>query len=231
MNKTSDFFKELFYKIGIYSFAKKVFTRPYIKYLSLQFKLSGNETVKRFLFTMNSNNYHYWLEFGTLLGAIRENKILSHDADIDVAMFSENWSDNIAKDLNKQGFNLKKRASLHTGEIIEETYTYKFSQVDIFYAFKDQGKIILFDYMTFDGLSPIQCMKQKGGLKVYKKELTNFHFKPYSFYNNTVLIPENYDLHLKELYGENYMIPNKNWTNDKDGIRTPTEYLAKIEYF
>ena len=53
----------------------------------------------------------YWITFGTLLGSIREGKIIKHDDDIDLAVFEEDFlriqnDDNIHQDLKKMGLHL-----------------------------------------------------------------------------------------------------------------------------
>lgn len=75
---------DLFYKLGVYRYAKKFLRRPYLNMLSFLFRLSAKSAIKKFASIMDKNHYLYWLEFGTLLGAVREQRLISHDADIDV---------------------------------------------------------------------------------------------------------------------------------------------------
>ena len=44
---------------------------------------------------LNSNNINYWICHGTLLGIIRDGKLIEWDHDIDIAI----WSDEIPKNL------------------------------------------------------------------------------------------------------------------------------------
>ena len=52
---------------------------------------------------LNTNNIHYWLCHGTLLGIIRDKKLIPWDHDIDVAV----WKDNNLK--KKFEFLMKKK--------------------------------------------------------------------------------------------------------------------------
>lgn len=223
--------KELFYKLGIYKQAKKYLEKPHGMYMGMRFRLNSDEAIKVFLNTMNEHSYIYWLEFGTLLGAIRENGLIPYDQDIDVAMYRDDWDEKMEEALVENGFKLIKRAKLLSGEIIEETYLYKTAQIDIFYASKGDTKIKLYDYQTFNNLSPNECIKRYGGLKVYENCLTCFDLKDYTFFEIDTKVPSNYVEHLIELYNEDYMIPNKDWSFDASKVRKETNLLASVEYF
>jgi len=44
---------------------------------------------------LNDNNIEFFLVYGTLLGQHRENEFISHDTDIDLGIFSSNFSEDI----------------------------------------------------------------------------------------------------------------------------------------
>src|SRR5699024_9618178 len=98
------------------------------------FFLSKKQAIYSFIKVMNQHRLPYWLEFGTMLGAVREGKILSFDKDIDVAAPITAQGDYLRKALIDAGFKLKKVATLLSGEVIEETYKYRTAQVDVFFA-------------------------------------------------------------------------------------------------
>ncbi|MDK0574921.1 LicD family protein [Clostridium perfringens] len=223
--------KDVLYKIGLYKFSKKYLLKPYQKICNRKFKYSSNDALYKFTESMNKSKYSYWIEFGTLLGAIREKKILSHDNDIDVAMYIDNWDKNLEGYLGKNGFELVKRARLLSGELIEETYKFDNAHIDIFYVYKNKENFIIYDYQTINNMSPNECIKRYGGLSVFKNVFSKFEIVKFQYSIFNTYIPENYDIHLKEIYGDNYMIPNKNWTSNMVQIRSKTDNFAKVEYF
>ncbi|GGK05782.1 hypothetical protein GCM10007063_30210 [Lentibacillus kapialis] len=223
------FLKDLFYKLGVYRIAKHYLQKPYLNLVGFFFQFSANVAIRKFIQAMQDNNYTYWLEFGTLLGAIREQGMLSHDTDIDVAMHAEDWHPGLEHILRHDGFKLKKRARLLTGEVIEETYTYKTARVDIFYAYRKGEHLILYDHETTGNMSPNECIRRFGGLKVYENKVQHFDIAPYPFCDYQACVPGNYYQHLELLYGPHFMIPDKNWSLTSRTVRKETEYLARIE--
>ncbi|GGH51946.1 hypothetical protein GCM10007358_09840 [Phocicoccus schoeneichii] len=225
-----NFIKDVFYRLGVYRYAKKLLLKPYLLMQSTAFKRNAKPALEKMTTTLTENNYTYWLEFGTLLGAIRENKILSHDADIDLAMPREVYDDYIENKIINAGFKKIKEARLLDNTLIEVTFKYKTAQVDIFLAYKKNDKIIFYDYMTTKDLSPNECIKKYGGLIVYENVVNNFELDKHLMYEKKLPIPANYHEHLIELYGLDYIYPNKNWSGADREIRKKVDFYAKIYY-
>ncbi|GAG75447.1 unnamed protein product, partial [marine sediment metagenome] len=56
---------------------------------------------------LDSLNIKFWLSDGTLLGFHRESDFISHDPDIDIGIFIEDWDDTALKILKNKNFKLK----------------------------------------------------------------------------------------------------------------------------
>jgi len=70
------------------------------------------ENLEKTIKIFDKHNIQYWCTSGTLLGAIREEKIIEHDDDIDLGLFKDDFLklqtnvNNIQNDLNEVGLHL-----------------------------------------------------------------------------------------------------------------------------
>ena len=167
----------------------------------------------------------YWLEAGTLLGAVREKNFISGDDDIDISVNIEDYSQRIRENLKKRGVYLIKEYLIDNGLTgREETYEYKGIHIDIFYNTIDllKQKTV---YHAF-----VQDKKiEKDESYVYEYTFPFEGIIKIPFLGKDFKIPKNYHEYLKALYGEEYMIPIKNWemNNDKNYVILENK-LAKI---
>lgn len=66
-------------------------------------------------------NVRYWLDYGTLLGAVRDGRLIRWDVDIDLGMMTKDWEKIVStfSELGKKGFRIyfeeevRKKVSLH----------------------------------------------------------------------------------------------------------------------
>lgn len=148
-----------------------------------------------------------WLDYGTLLGAIREKDYIKHDCDIDLSMFADDFTDEIILSLEEAGFKIKRlfwRENLidKTRKITEITFTYKGLDVDIFFSFKNNQKKIIYSYLEANATE-----SQLNRYAVLKEEYDFKGVEPYTFRNINVLIPSNPTQYLSQVYGSNFMTP------------------------
>ena len=66
----------------------------------------GLETLKLLSNTLHKEKINYWLDFGTLLGIVRDKDIIQHDTDIDIAILAEEYSEKIDNILVNAGFSI-----------------------------------------------------------------------------------------------------------------------------
>lgn len=148
------------------------------------------------------------LEYGTLLGCIRDKAILLHDYDLDFGIDRTLWNKDIRKICQREGLLLRHEFKINK-EIVEESYIYKGIVIDFFYYTISGGEI----------LTPV--------FRKENKEWVLYNFKnDYKglvlsiFENESFNIPVNFDKHLISYYGPNYLIPDKNWKGPNDAIST-----------
>lgn len=191
-------------------------------------KKYGKEALYIIKEELDSLKTSYWLEAGTLLGAIREKNFISGDDDIDISVNLEDYSQKIRENLKKRKVYLIKEYLVDNGLTgREETYEYKGIHIDIFY-----NTINLLKQKTV--YHAFVQDKKIGRDKSYIYEYT-FPFKgiiEIPFLDKNFKVPQNYDEYLKTLYGKEYMIPIKDWkmADDKNYIILENKLAEIIRY-
>ena len=226
--------KALKNNIRLYNFVhRSIMYKLYSKYINkkkrVQLKKNGTEILKNLNLAFAELNMPYWLAFGTLLGAVREKNIISHDLDLDIAAWKYSYSNRVAETLSKYGFVLMRTIILEGYLGVEETYSYKGVNVDIFYFEKisdESAKCYVF-YMD-KSLGYIETITKYGGLFPLEVVLPFNKLSEYTFLGVNVHIPDVYKEQLAFHYGENYMIPNSNWDYTKAPNSKKIEGLVGI---
>lgn len=183
----------------------------------VNFKKNALEVLRVFDECMSVNGYEYTLIFGTLLGAIREKGFISHDCDIDVAVFSESRCKELSQVLLNNGFILSRRFTIDDGLLgCEETYLYKDTgvSIDIFFIYPPIDKypyVCCWNYGK--GCATYrETMRRYGGVTPRRIELPiTYEIDRVSFENIMVNIPRNAHEISAFSYGPNYMVPDPNF--------------------
>jgi len=205
----------LFRKIGPHIYKKTV--RRYINYRRNRFfKAGAQDALEAFAKACDEIGSLYWLEFGTMLGAVREKNFISHDLDIDIGMFAEDFSSKNEKIFKKYGF--EKVCMYLVDEGIygrEETYRYNNVDIDIFYFYRQDDKVCCHTFAPLPGKSEIKTIQELGGLLVRELSYPYAELKKIDFLGNSYYIPSNIHEHLSASYGEKWMIKDKNYSNSE----------------
>ena len=237
----------------VYEFAHKVASVPFVKALlkpvyypivsfftrrrNAHFRQNATEVLYQFDSCMNEYGYHYTLIFGSLLGAIREKGFISHDCDIDTALYIEERNQQLYDALSKYGFSLIRRFSIKDGSLgCEETFTYKNTgvTVDVFYICP---AIVHYPYVCCwnygEGCASYrETMKKYGGITPRRIELPfNHKTNRVQFETIFVNIPENAHQISEFCYGANYMTPDPNYIIPTDHRVVWKEVKARYEEF
>jgi len=160
---------------------------------------------------LDKHNIEYWLEGGTLLGIIRENRLLPWDNDMDISI-KEEYSEKLFSVINQLNYRVRSKTFDKDNDPfkcgvkrIVKVRNSKFFFfrgdvcLDIFIKFKKEDK-----YYWQVGT------KRKSIDKVYYDEII-----PYKFDNKNYLVPKLYEDYLTARYGD-WKIPVKEWNTFED---------------
>ncbi len=174
------------------------------------------------------NNILYWLEYGTLLGAIREKKIIDYDYDIDIAVLkNEENLLKIEKIFKDNGFT--KVHEIKLNEITtEKKYKKSNISIDIYIFTFEKNKFKGYCYGELENKSFTETLQLLNGFVTYKCEFNPFKTIDYEMYNQKFKIPENYMEHLAEYYGKDFMTPNSNWKQENAYNCIRLEKIGKL---
>lgn len=178
-------------------------------------KILKNYGMETLIFTQNlllEKNFSFFIAFGTLLGIIREKQLLEFDIDLDIALFGNNidWK-YLEKILKNNGFK-KKHEFYFQDKIFEQSYDYKGIVIDFFHSYIKNKKLILKSFARYSKIT--YQYENMFSTKVYFvepfKKIISKKINTRIFY-----IPDNFEEHLREVYGKDWQIPDKNWKEEK----------------
>jgi phosphorylcholine metabolism protein LicD len=178
---------------------------------------------------LNKYKIDYYLDFGTLLGAIRDKKLIPWDNDIDISLYKE-------KDYKKIDLVLKKLSKKYKTKTVtfEQSINNRirkskeifvknidFTNVNNIQIARVKTKN-LYSFLYAKGVLDIffkyeynnfLYLMSKGKVFKFKKDILDSGLIEIEFYGKKCKVPKNYDEYLTAIYG-NWSIKDKNWDKD-----------------
>jgi hypothetical protein len=158
---------------------------------------------------LNSKDLKYFLADGSLLGIVRDGKLIDHDTDLDFYLVDSKSIWEIHTYLSARGFMIGRRLK-HKGRLVQMTY---FNNDHLLIDF-------LFWQGTLDG-NYFWVAPEIKGRRV--QNASYFDFPSYITWRNlSIRTFGEYELWLKLVYGENWRIPEKqktDWTKTIGDLR------------
>ncbi|MEG0237037.1 putative 2-aminoethylphosphonate ABC transporter permease subunit [Cetobacterium sp.] len=160
---------------------------------------NGKEILERINEPSLKTGVNYWLEFGTLLGKVRDNNFIGHDINFDIGVMENEITADFIIELETSGF--KRIDSLVLGNRLKSLkYIYKEIEVEIYLFERDGNKVITF--------------YKNNEKEIMGYRLSNSTLEEVKFMGIETKIPRNSTKRLIEIYGENYNQPDPNWKDD-----------------
>jgi hypothetical protein len=206
-------------KIGLYHFSVRIETKIREKKMRKNFLLYGKECLLQADKAFRSVNAKLFLDFGTLLGAYREQNFIQHDFDIDVGYIYSEKPENMIELLKEFGFSHKRQFFVkETGLITEDMFMYKGVQIDFFAYFVKNEDFYCYLGRRHETKSAAEANKTNGfPCRLSYVPATEFH--EIDFIGHRFYAPDKAKQWLKDIYGESFMTPIKQWNEFEQKTR------------
>ena len=176
--------------------------------------LTGKEVLEKLNKISQKTGVKYWLEFGTLLGKIRENNFIGHDINFDIGIMKEELIPKFIIDIESVGFKRISSLSLKNEGLKNIKYEYKGIEIEIFLFDRENDKVVCY-------------LEDKNGIiSAYK--LSNSTLKEIKFMGIDTYIPRNSLKRLLEIYGKNFNISDPDWKEEMSPSRYISEKIKDI---
>jgi len=200
----------------------------------LRLRRYGAEILEKVSQVFDRLGVPYFVNFGTLLGIVREGDFIAHDDDVDIGVLPGfNKHKELIEMLLDEGF-VFKRGFEFNGGISELAFWYNDIAVDFFFyhlcdvADNRAGRMYYQEYST-GGLIPdaSERVAAISARRIYCPIVNELH--PCMFKGVQVLVPSNAEEYLDAVFGTNWKTPIKNWTTaDSKLDLVPVEVPAYV---
>ena len=170
-------------------------------------------------------NERFFFDMGTLLGIVRENRLLGHDLDIDVAVYAENEEkiESVRAYLREKGCRLKYTYYIPNVATVEDSFEVNGIKFDVnYYKTEDVQDIC---YLMYTDDTKVYTGGDMDVVRLTCDSVKNIQKR--DFHGKEINVPEQAEHYLARRYGEDWRIPNTKWIYWKGPSTAPTQYVGK----
>ena len=189
----------------------------------------GLPIIKNVQNMLTEAGYVFFFDMGTLLGIVREGRLLKHDMDIDLAVVvnSEEEKNKLKELFAKNGIMEKFRYSVDGIGIVEQSFSCRNVKFDINYYYNEGDNDVC--YLMY---CEIENKYPDGHQDVVKLVCPHIaETQTVSFQGIEINAPKNPEEYLAVRYGENWRIPDKKYIYWKGPSAVLTDYIGYRECF
>ncbi|MBB6480753.1 LicD family protein [Spirochaeta isovalerica] len=213
-------------RLGLFVFFKRLFG-PFLKSRKLKAFNKNKNRILKDLSSISDAGGLFFLAFGTFLGAKRNGRIIPGDDDFDLGAFIADF-DKLDKLFRSYGF--KRKLMINTSEKhpVLAKYIKEKVIVDIFIHYPELGRTVCYDHVNINrNTGLLNEIRKTGHMVLYENSFTSFSLDRCELEGMSFLCPKE-ESYLLEAYGEDYMIPDGNWTYTDRSIRKESEVKGSL---
>lgn len=223
--KIQTFLKSFSFGRWIYNPIKKVYQLYSIPHKRALLQKKGPETMQHLAEIFRRRGIPGCAIYGTLLGFIRQGGFISHDDDIDIAIFPGDWTPEKLLHtlcLEEQGFSFIHALQYHD-KIREFSLRYRELPIDFFFFENDAKGSIAFAFMW---KADIQYPAINANTAVIVHESKVAGIREIDLWGAKIPVPENAEQLTADHYGPDWRIPNSKWCGERDhkGLEWCTDF-------
>ncbi len=173
----------------------------------------GYEAIQRIHEALTNANVSYFVDLGTLLGLVRDQALISHDVDLDVALPpGAQTLCEACLALQRYGFAFH-RAFTYNGQVAYSNMRYKGILVDLCKYYMSESNETMFCYNFYrDEKGSYQSLDQSSARRAIVPSVTECVTQ--RIHGVDVCLPINAEAVLAAEYGEQWRIPDAHWQDE-----------------
>ena len=187
----------------------KIKTKYYFDAQKKALQKNGYNLIDKIDDALTKEGARYFIDCGTLLGMIRDNKLLEHDKDMDFGIyFDENITIHTLDKAMKRIGMKKHKEFLFRGDVKEASYSNGITNIDFFKHEESDKNSDIYVFYRKNG-TKYPSNKHYTTLVMHRAHIPSI--KAISIKGRRLFVPSNYEEYLESAYSENWRTPDPEW--------------------